>query len=168
MLSKQTYHVFVDNLFSTQPLFRKLRDDGHEATGTARPNYGIHKNLKRDKKVNQIVWKDNSLVLFITTVFQGDERTGRKRKKPSIEYLRAWPIQRFLGEETTKVVPIPTVAAAYNDEMNHVDGGDQLRSYTSYDHPIRQGAWQALTWTFLLDVVLTNSYILQLHGPQSN
>ncbi|KAL9564008.1 hypothetical protein ACKAV7_011868 [Fusarium commune] len=28
MLPKQAYHVFVDNLFSTPPLFRKLRDHG--------------------------------------------------------------------------------------------------------------------------------------------
>ncbi|ENH71976.1 hypothetical protein FOC1_g10000088, partial [Fusarium oxysporum f. sp. cubense race 1] len=77
-------------------------------------------------------------------------------------------IQQFFGDETAKVVPIPTAAAAYNDEMNHIDRGDQLRSYTSYNHPLRRGAWQALTWTFLLDVALTNSYILQLHGPQPN
>jgi hypothetical protein len=107
-------------------------------------------------------------VLFITTVFRGDERTDKKRKRPSIDHLRARPIQLEFGEETTKVVPIPTAAAAYNDEMNHVDRGDQLRSYTSYDHPLRRGAWQALIWTFLLDVALTNSYILQLHSPQLN
>ncbi|EGU87117.1 hypothetical protein FOXB_02365 [Fusarium oxysporum f. sp. conglutinans Fo5176] len=144
MLPKQTYHVFVDNLFSTPPLFRKLRDHGYGATGTARPNCGIHKDLKRDKaldklgrcdyafnevraiptrdnKVNQIAWKDNSLVLFITTVFRGDERTEKKRKKPSVEHPRARPIQQFFGDETAKVVPIPTAAAAYNDEMNHID-----------------------------------------------
>ncbi|EXL65980.1 hypothetical protein FOPG_17827 [Fusarium oxysporum f. sp. conglutinans race 2 54008] len=191
MLPKQIYHVFVDNLFSTPPLFRELRDHGYGATGTARPNCGIHKDLKRDKaldklgrcdyafnevraiptrdnKVNQIAWKDNSLVLFITTVFRGDERTEKKRKKPSVEHLRARPIQQFFGDETAKVVPIPTAAAAYNDEMNHVDRGDQLRSYTSYDHPLRRGAWQALTWSFLLNIALTNSYILQLYGPQPN
>jgi hypothetical protein len=48
--------------------------------------------------------------------------------------------------------------------MNHVDRGDQRRSYLGYDHPIRRGAWQAIAWTFLLDVVLVNSFLLQLHG----
>ena len=52
--------------------------------------------------------------------------------------------------------------------MNHVDRGDQLRSYYAYDHPLRRGPWQALCWTFLLDVVLVNSYLAQLHGPQPN
>ncbi|KAJ3454048.1 hypothetical protein MRS44_018680 [Fusarium solani] len=62
------------------------------------------------------------------------------------------------------MINIPTVAAAYNDEMNHVDRGDQLRSYYKYDHALRRGPWQALAWTFLLDVALVNSYVAQLHG----
>ncbi|KAJ0128603.1 putative oxidoreductase YusZ [Fusarium oxysporum f. sp. albedinis] len=66
------------------------------------------------------------------------------------------------------MINMPIVAAKYNDQMNHVDRGDQLRSYYKYDHPLRRGAWQALAWTFLLDVALVNSYITQLHGPQPN
>jgi hypothetical protein len=44
----------MDNLFSTPPLFSKLRDHGYGATGTARPNYGIHKDLKRDKALDKL------------------------------------------------------------------------------------------------------------------
>jgi hypothetical protein len=74
----------------------------------------------------------------------------------------------FFCDEAAKVINIPTVAAAYSDEMNHVDRGNQLRSYYAYDHPLRRGPWQALCWTFLLDVTLINSYIIQLYGPQPN
>lgn len=63
-------------------------------------------------------------MLFITTVFRGDERTDKKRKKPSTDYLQAQLIQQFFGDETTKVIPIPTVAAADNDEINHVNRGN--------------------------------------------
>ena len=70
----------------------------------------------------------------------------------------------FFSGEPVKLIPIPTIAASYNDEMNHVDRGDQRRSYLGYDHPIRRGAWQAIAWTFLLDIVLVNSFLLQLHG----
>ncbi|EXK27044.1 hypothetical protein FOMG_16482 [Fusarium oxysporum f. sp. melonis 26406] len=130
----------MDNLFSTTPLFRKLRDHGYGATGTARPNCGTHKDLKMGKTLDKIgrcdyafnevraiptkYNKDNSLVLFITTVFRGDEHTDKKRKKPSTDHLRARPIQQFFGDETTKVIPIPTVAAAGNDEINRVNRGD--------------------------------------------
>jgi hypothetical protein len=38
-----------------------------------------------------------------------------------------------------------------------------VRACAGYDHAVRRGAWQALTWSFLLDVALVNSFILQLH-----
>ena len=106
----------------------------------------------------------------MTTVFTGadDERVIRQRKKPSSGKSEATPIRRFFGDEAVKLINIPTVAAEYNDQMNHVDRGDQLRSYYAYDHPLRRGAWQALAWTFLLDVALVNSYVAQLRGPQPN
>jgi hypothetical protein len=49
MLPKAKYHVFVDNLFSSSPLFRNLRNHGLGATGTARTNSGIHEELVQDK-----------------------------------------------------------------------------------------------------------------------
>jgi hypothetical protein len=48
-LPKSTYHVFVDNLFSSPPLFRNLRKQGYGATGTARTDSGIHEELVSDK-----------------------------------------------------------------------------------------------------------------------
>ncbi|KAM5528426.1 hypothetical protein FOXYSP1_18907 [Fusarium oxysporum f. sp. phaseoli] len=191
MLPKQTYHVFMDNLFSSPNLFRALREAGHGATGTARPNCGITKELKlakgKDKAgasgfkynevksiptfdglVAQIAWKDNSLVLFLSTVYSGadDQRTPKRRKKPANKGAQSKPIQETFSDAVIKVIPIPTVSASYNDEMNHVDRGDQIRSYTSYEHRFRRGPWQALLWSFLLDVVLANSFILQLKTSQ--
>ncbi|EXM18013.1 hypothetical protein FOTG_13865 [Fusarium oxysporum f. sp. vasinfectum 25433] len=187
LLPQSTYHIFVDNIFSSPDLFLSLRQHGHGATGTAHPNCGIYKEFADykvkdqsgksgfkfneirvvptpDNQVNQIAWKDNALVLFLSTVFKGDERCERWRKRPSTKKATARPIQRFFGDEASKLISTPTVATTYNDEMNHVDRGDQMRAYQGYDHPIRRGAWQALTWTFLLDVVLVNSYLLQRHG----
>ncbi|SCO87597.1 uncharacterized protein FRV6_11724 [Fusarium oxysporum] len=105
MLPKATYHIFTDNLFSSPNLFRALREAGYGATGTARPNCGISKLLKKAKEsdksgngatfqynevrviftidglVSQIAWKDNSLMLFLLTVHSGadKERTEKKR-----------------------------------------------------------------------------------------
>ncbi|KAJ3454398.1 hypothetical protein MRS44_018292 [Fusarium solani] len=50
LLPKSTYHIFVDNLFSSPGLFLSLRQHGHGATGTARPNCGIFKELADYKK----------------------------------------------------------------------------------------------------------------------
>ncbi|KAJ3453227.1 hypothetical protein MRS44_018882 [Fusarium solani] len=107
-LPNARYHVFIDNLFSSANLFTHLRRLGHGATGTARRNCGIYKpfvqlkvddtagrNLLRFGEVNQIAWKDNALVLFLTSVFKGDELVKRKRKRPNTIEARARPIQRF-------------------------------------------------------------------------
>jgi short subunit dehydrogenase-like uncharacterized protein len=115
-----------------------------------------------DERCLQIGWQDSSYVLFLSTVHTGadEERTQRKRKKPATKGSRKkeTDIQRYFGKNSSILIAIPTVAASYNDEMNHVDRGDQLRSYTSYEHRFRRGPWQALLWSFLLDVALANPF----------
>lgn len=49
LLPEARYHVFLDNLFSSCDLFRRLRQCGHGATGTARRNCGIYKPLVKLK-----------------------------------------------------------------------------------------------------------------------
>ncbi|KAF5234960.1 hypothetical protein FOXYS1_15680 [Fusarium oxysporum] len=190
LLPKSTYHVFLDNLFSSCDLFRRLRQRGHGATGTARKNCGIYKPLVKlkaidntaagslefnvvkaiptaDNKVNQIAWKDNALVLFLTTVFKGNERLDCIRKKPTTDQMQTRPIQRFFGDDPVKQVSIPSIAAIYNNEMNAVDRGDQMRAYWGLDRRVRRGGWKALAWDFLLGIALVNSFILQQRGqPQ--
>ncbi|EEU35807.1 uncharacterized protein NECHADRAFT_88962 [Fusarium vanettenii 77-13-4] len=97
-LPKAIYHVFIDNLFSSANLFRSLRQYGHGATGTARRNCGIYapfaklkdddsagRRLLQFNEVNLIAWKDNALVLLLSTVFKGDELVIRKRKRPNTD-----------------------------------------------------------------------------------
>ncbi|KAF6523619.1 hypothetical protein HZS61_012118 [Fusarium oxysporum f. sp. conglutinans] len=182
-LTTATYHVFTDNLFSSPQLFRLLRQLGHGATGTARPNCGITAVMKQIKETGKkpdgtpLVYnkvyliptkdkqKDSSVVLFLTTV-HGEaplNRTPKKRKLPAKRGTKAEAqrLKEVFNGDQARIIPIPSVAAQYNDEMNHVDRGDQIRSYTSYQHRFRRGPWQALLWSFLLDVALANSFILQ-------
>jgi hypothetical protein len=109
-------------------------------------------------------------VLFLSTVHSGapHERTPKKRKLPAKRGTKAEArrLQQVFNGDSFKMIPIPTVAAAYNDKMNHVDRGDQIRSYTTYEHRFRRGPWQALLWSFLLEVALANSFILQLRTQQ--
>ncbi|KNB06171.1 hypothetical protein FOXG_19591 [Fusarium oxysporum f. sp. lycopersici 4287] len=188
-LITQTHHVFTDNLFSSPQLFRLLRQLGYGATGTARPNCGITTEIKqiketgklpngkqlllnrvyliptKDKQVFQIAWKDSSVVLFLSTMhgITPLNRTPKERKLPAERGTKAEAqrLKEVFNGDQARIIPIPSVAAQYNDEMNHVDRGDQIRSYTSYQHRFRRGPWQALLWSFLLDVALANSFILQ-------
>ncbi|RKK06994.1 hypothetical protein BFJ66_g15075 [Fusarium oxysporum f. sp. cepae] len=134
MLPKQTYHVFINNLFSSPNLFGPLQEAGHGAIGIAYPNCGITKELKLAKgknkagasgfkynEVARIAWKDNSLVLFLSTVYSGadDQRTPKRRKKPADKWGQSKPIQETFGDATIKIISIPTISASYNDKMNH-------------------------------------------------
>ncbi|RKK53361.1 hypothetical protein BFJ69_g17832 [Fusarium oxysporum] len=53
LLPISTYHVFIDNLFSSPDLFRSLRQHGHGATDTARSNCGIYNGLVEAKKADK-------------------------------------------------------------------------------------------------------------------
>jgi hypothetical protein len=104
-------------------------------------------------------------VLFLSTVHSAAplDRILTKRKLPAKRGTKAEAqrLQQVFNGDSFKMIPIPSVAAQYNVEMNHVDRGDQIRSYTTYEHRFRRGPWQALLWSFLLEVALANSFILQ-------
>ncbi|OHW97942.1 ubiquitin fusion degradation protein [Colletotrichum incanum] len=51
--------------------------------------------------------------------------------------------------------------------MNGIDTGDQIRSYSQYGRLIRRGGWQAIAFNFLLEVVVVNSFLLQLWGESN-
>ena len=44
-----TYHIFIDNLFSSPDIFRYLRKMGIGATGTCRNHSGIYEGLAKMK-----------------------------------------------------------------------------------------------------------------------
>lgn len=50
LLPNTSYHVFLDNLFTSPDLFKYLYDIGIGASGTARMNCGIHEDLVAVKK----------------------------------------------------------------------------------------------------------------------
>ena len=56
-------------------------------------------------------------------------------------------------------------ADTYNKQMGAVDTGNQLRATEGLDHRNRRGGWRAIAWTFLLEVALVNSYLLQQRAP---
>jgi hypothetical protein len=85
-------------------------------------------------------------VLFLSTVHSGadKERTEKKRRKPANKGAPSQAIEEAFGGNSFKIIPILTVTSKYNNEINHVNRGDQLRSYTTYEHRFRRGPWQAL------------------------
>ncbi|KAK0367501.1 hypothetical protein CLIM01_15142 [Colletotrichum limetticola] len=153
LLPAATYHVFLDNLFASIRLFRTLRNQQVGASGTCRKD-----------KVNQFTWKDNALVLFLSTVFQDGHEVIRSRRRPAGDSAAKKAARQVFGSDVRKNLPVPRAIDEYNHKMNGVDVSDQMRSYYQYSHPIRRGGWQSIAWNFLLEVVVVNSFLLQLWG----
>ncbi|KZL82358.1 hypothetical protein CI238_13322, partial [Colletotrichum incanum] len=182
LLPAAIYHVYLNNLFSSVRLFRALRKIQVGASGTCRKDSGIDKKLVAEKEaevqgiawgtihciptsdgeVNQFSWKDNALVLFLTTVFRATdkEQVIRARRRPAGETAAKRAARQVFGPDVRKNLPIPIAIDEYNHKMGGVDISDQMRSYYQYCRPIRRGGWQAIAWNFLLEVVLVNSFML--------
>ena len=99
----------------------------------------------------QFAFKDNALVLVISTRFTGFE--------PSIWRLRRQPVKTSTSAKTarvpfegepTKMLQIPRFINEYNHHMNDVDNSDQLRAEFEPPRRIRRGGHQALMYMFLL------------------
>lgn len=103
-------------------------------------------------------------MLLLSTVFTGEEFERCIRRRPTSTTRAAKPVKEFFGDEAVKEVIIPSATVAYNHEMGSVDIGDQLQATDSLQHRVCKGRWQAVAWTFLLDTVLMNTYLLQIHG----
>jgi hypothetical protein len=196
------YCVWLDNLFTSTTLFSYLRNLGYGAAGTARTNSGICKDFVTKKKAEQAnqhtsswgslwqvptednlvletAWKDNNLVLFLSTIhtfvkldpdlvrvqqaimdpgqFISSELIVRIRKRPKATSTAAWSVRAEFGSATTKKLAIPRTIDEYNYRMGQVDRGDQYRAGNPGLRRIRRGGWHAL-WRFLYNTVIFNTF----------
>ncbi|CAG8652128.1 6526_t:CDS:2, partial [Paraglomus brasilianum] len=142
----KTFHVYMDNYFSSIPLFKYMRDNGLGACGTVRTNSSkFPKELKINKGISldwntisgkvvddvlAIVWVDNSPVTMLTTIHEivGEEwKIIRNRRRPRETSSNASTVHRVFGNASRKELSIPKVIDDYNHYMGGVDIADQLR-----------------------------------------
>lgn len=107
-------------------------------------------------------------MLFFTTVFKGNEFEPRIRRKPASQTAQNKGKRDAFGDKHHKILRLPSIAAAYNDQMCHVDTANQLRVSQRYVHRLTRGGWKALAWTFLLETIVVNSFKLQSSALGSN
>ena len=99
LLPKAIYHVFVDNLFASPDLFRSLRQHGHGATGTARPNCGIYKELA-DSKLRDQTGKSGFQFNEIKVVPTPDNQVG---SFDSSSYISLTNLSTYLTGESNRL-----------------------------------------------------------------
>ena len=115
--------------------------------------YGV---ISADKRVAQFAWKDQQVVLFMSTIHDGKQQVERLRRRPALTSTNARTSRAPFGNLAVKKLPIPDFIDLYNHFMNGVDVADQLRCY--YDtQRVHLKTWKPL-WHFLLDTTIVNSY----------
>ena len=126
----------------------------------------LYGHVSKGNDVLQLAWKDQNVVLFVTTVHDGKESVIRSRKRPPKTASNSASSRRvFSPNEAVKDLPIPEFIDAYNHYMNGVDQADQLRAYNTIQRPHRR-TWLPL-WHFLLDTTVTNCWKIAQTSPQS-
>ena len=121
--------------------------------------------LISDEDVLQAAWKDQNIVLFMSTIFTGRETVIRNQRRPAKTATNAKTSREVFGDQSTKDLEIPAFIDDYNHYMGAADQADQLRSY--YTALRRHNkTWKPL-WHFLLDTTVTNCFKLYYHHPQA-
>lgn len=80
-----------------------------------------------------VAWKDQNVVLFMTTVDGPDDTIVRNRRRPARSATNSKTSRAIFAEnEAVKPLAFPSLIDKYNHYMNGVDCADQLRScYTT-------------------------------------
>ena len=82
--------------------------------------------LSQDKRVLELAWKDQNVVLFMTNVSNGRKRINRLRRRPAKTATNARTSRAVFGpDEARKELPIPEFIDQYNHHMNGVDNADR-------------------------------------------
>jgi hypothetical protein len=141
--------IYIDNYFTSIPLFSMLRKQNISAAGTTRP-LGIDfpallivLRKKWSPKLDWgttaadvvdgvlcISWQDNNFVLGLSTihtVHKASSWVSLQRNRPSTTSTNAIITRRLFGDSAFMILGIPTWIDDYNHNINAVDLANQFR-----------------------------------------
>jgi hypothetical protein len=175
--------VYLDNYFTSIPLFRLLREEGYGLCGTTRPYSGgsefpvLLKEIKQfhatSLPFHQIIaipvpdvlclgWQDNNIVLALSTihtVHTAQDFIDKERRRPSKTSTNGSAAWKAFGDNPRMVMPIPRLIDDYNQNMGGVDIANQFRQ--PYEtHRTTHRVWFPLFY-WLIDAMIVNAYRLQ-------
>jgi hypothetical protein len=173
----KAFNIFMDNYFSSIPLFQHLRLMRIGACGTCRTNsakfpkvlkVGKETKLDWDTRSGVVVddvlatlWIDNGAVTMLSTIHEliGDDwEVKRNRRRPRETHVNAINVCATWGSASRKLLKIPRIIDDYNHHMGGVDIADQQCGYYSTQLTTHRNWMPLFFW--LLDTVIVNSYLL--------
>jgi len=163
--SNNNFKLYYDNYYTSIQLMIYLKSRGIESLGTVRrnrlknvpfPSDTVMKSKDRgtmyectatvnEEKITAVLWKDNKLVILLST-FVGMN---------PVEHVKRFSKK----EKKTIMVPFPKIVSIYNKHMGGVDLLDA--NIGRYKISIKSRKWYMRLFYHLIDITVTNSWILQ-------
>ena len=171
--------LYLDNYFTSVPLFKELCLCQLGAVGTTRPHAlfpielseiksKFSKKLEWNTLLAKVVentlylaWQDNNIVLALSnihTIHTAQDWVTRVRKRPSKTSTNAGIIRPIFEDDALKNLPIPSFINDYNHFMGGVDLANQYREVYELHRPTLRNWWPLFFW--LIDVIVVNAYRL--------
>ena len=171
------YSIYMDNYFTSIPLFELLHEQGYGACGTTWPTKEFSSQLQElhDNHSNSIpsgalygtpvkdvlclIWQDNNLVPVLSTIHSMDNFVDHMQKRPGKTSTNAAIARKVFGDYPKRELAISTFIDDYNHYMNGVDIGNQMRaSYTTHLVTLRN--WLPILY-WILDAAIINAFRIQ-------
>jgi hypothetical protein len=161
-LPRRHLTIYLDNYFTSIPLFAELRACNFGAVGTIRPYnefpYGLAelKNRFATKlewntllaavvdEVLCLAWQDNNIVLGLSnihTVDKADDFIEKARKRPAKTSTNGRIVRKVFGDDYVKELQIPRFIDDYNHYMGGVDLANQFREAYETHRPTFRNWW---------------------------
>ena len=178
------YALFLDNYFTSIPLFAALRIEKIGAAGTTRPSgleypsllIVLRKNWSKKlawgttigqevKEVLCIGWQDNNFILGLSTIhtiYEASSWVKRERQRPPTTSTNAITTRAIFGDLPRLKIDILTWVDDYNHNMNSVDLANQLRA--AYHTQKIAYCNQIPLFHQVLDQAIINAYKLGVIG----
>ena len=190
-LPRRGITIYIDNYFTSVPLFEELRSCQFGAVGTTRPHSEFPSEMKEIKdrfskklewntllaKVVQntlcLAWQDNSIVLALSnvhTVHIAKDWVTRVRKRPAKTSTNGALVRKVFGDLAQMELQIPSFINDYNHFMGGVDLANQFREAYELHRTTLRTWWPLFYW--LIDVACVNAYRLYIlhtteHDPKA-
>jgi hypothetical protein len=186
-LPREKLTIYMDNYFTSVPLFEELRDLNYGAVGTTRPHtkfpdglvtlkekYStkLEWNTLLAKVVDRtlcLAWQDNNIVLALSTVHTTNSINSfqeRQRRRLAKISTNGRIVRQVFGDNPTQILRIPTFIADYNTYMGGVDIANQYRESYETHRSTRRNWWPLFYW--FIDITVINAYRLyQLRSKEA-
>jgi hypothetical protein len=180
-LPRRGLAIYMDNYFTSVPLFSELRACNFGAVGTTRPHKEFPDELVKIKTqyatklewntllatvvqdVLCLAWQDNNIVLALSnihTVNRTEDFREKVRRRPAKTSTNGRIVRHIFADEPTKTLSIPCFIDDYNQYMGGVDLANQLREAYKTHRPTSRTWWPLFYW--LIDVACINAYRLHV------